>query len=81
MYPCSRQIPRFAIPSLHHSGSQRLWPLAPTGHRIARDFHYQAATETLGFMDSLYRTPFFWAHDGAIIAAILGFTASERISV
>ena len=48
---------------------------------LPTDFHYHAATETLSFPDSL-RTEraLLWGHsDGAVIAAIFGFTAPERV--
>lgn len=49
---------------------------------LATDFHYRAASETLTFMDSLgIDRAFFWGHsDGAVIAAILGFTAPQCVS-
>ena len=45
------------------------------------DFHYRAAAETLNLLDALdIERAFFWGHsDGAVIAAILGFTAPERV--
>jgi pimeloyl-ACP methyl ester carboxylesterase len=45
------------------------------------DFHYRAAVETLNFLDALdIERAFFWGHsDGAVIAAILGFKAPERV--
>ena len=45
------------------------------------DFHYRAAAETLSLLDALgIERAFFWGHsDGAVIAAILGFTAPERV--
>jgi 3-oxoadipate enol-lactonase len=45
------------------------------------DFHYRAAEETLALMDALgLERAAFWGHsDGAVIAAILGFTAPERV--
>jgi pimeloyl-ACP methyl ester carboxylesterase len=48
---------------------------------LSPDFHYRAASETLTFLDSLQiERAFFWGHsDGAVIAAILGFTAPERV--
>ncbi|HEV7395872.1 MAG TPA: alpha/beta hydrolase [Pyrinomonadaceae bacterium] len=48
---------------------------------LSPGFHYQAAAETLKFMDALgIDQAFFWGHsDGAVIAAILGFTAPERV--
>ena len=47
---------------------------------FATDFHYRAAAETLRFLDALgIEHAFFWGHsDGAVIAAIIGFTAPER---
>ncbi|HEV7744860.1 MAG TPA: alpha/beta hydrolase [Pyrinomonadaceae bacterium] len=48
---------------------------------FAVDFHYRAATETLNLLDALgIERAFFWGHsDGAVIAAIIGFTAPERV--
>jgi pimeloyl-ACP methyl ester carboxylesterase len=45
------------------------------------DFHYHAAVETLSFLDALgIKRAFLWGHsDGAVIAAIIGFTAPERV--
>jgi pimeloyl-ACP methyl ester carboxylesterase len=45
------------------------------------DFHYRAALETLSLLDSLaIERAFLWGHsDGAVIAAIIGFTAPERV--
>jgi pimeloyl-ACP methyl ester carboxylesterase len=44
-------------------------------------FHYQAAAETLGLLDALdIESAYLWGHsDGAVIAAIIGFTAPERV--
>jgi pimeloyl-ACP methyl ester carboxylesterase len=48
---------------------------------LPTDFHYRAAKETLSFLDSLgIERAFLWGHsDGAVIAAIIGFTAPERV--
>ena len=48
---------------------------------LTTDFHYRAAAETLSFLDSLgIERAFLWGHsDGAVIAAIIGFTAPERV--
>ena len=45
------------------------------------DFHYRAAIETLSLLDALrIERAFFWGHsDGAVISAILGFTAPARV--
>jgi len=45
------------------------------------DFHYRAAAETLALLNALdIERAFFWGHsDGAVIAAIIGFTAPERV--
>lgn len=45
------------------------------------NFHYRAAAETLSLLDALgIERAFFWGHsDGAVIAAIIGFTAPERV--
>lgn len=50
-------------------------------HDLTTDFHYRAASETLAFLDSLdVERAFLWGHsDGAVIAAIIGFTAPERV--
>jgi pimeloyl-ACP methyl ester carboxylesterase len=49
---------------------------------LPTDFHYRAAVEMLSFLDSLgIERAFFWGHsDGAVIAAITGFIAPERVS-
>jgi pimeloyl-ACP methyl ester carboxylesterase len=59
------------------SGYGRSTPL----DNFSVDFHYRAAAETLSFMESLdIRRAFLWGHsDGAVIAAIIGFTAPERV--
>jgi pimeloyl-ACP methyl ester carboxylesterase len=48
---------------------------------LPTDFHYRAAAETLSFLDSLgTERALFWGHsDGAVIAAIIGLTAPERV--
>lgn len=48
---------------------------------LPTDFHYHAASEMLAFMNSLdIKRAFLWGHsDGAVIAAIIGFTAPERV--
>jgi pimeloyl-ACP methyl ester carboxylesterase len=45
------------------------------------DFHYRAAAETLSVLDAIgIERAFFWGHsDGAVIAAIAGFTAPHRV--
>jgi len=49
---------------------------------IPADFHYRAAAETLNVLDALgIERACFWGHsDGAVIAAIIGFTAPGRVS-
>jgi pimeloyl-ACP methyl ester carboxylesterase len=53
----------------------------PLVNGFAPDFHYRAAAETLNFLDALnIERAFLWGHsDGAVIAAIIGFTAPERV--
>ena len=53
----------------------------PLLNGFTRDFHHHAAAETLSVLDALgIERAFFWGHsDGAVIAAILGFTAPERV--
>ncbi len=48
---------------------------------LTPDFHYHAALETLSLLDSLgIERAFLWGHsDGAVIAAIIGVTAPERV--
>jgi pimeloyl-ACP methyl ester carboxylesterase len=83
VYPLARQTPvlrpdyRILIPDRAYYGrSTRLV------EELTPDFHYRAAIETLSFLDSLgIERAFLWGHsDGAVIAAILGFTAPERVS-
>src|ERR1700682_1612763 len=83
MYPFNRQIDalrarhRSIIPDRGGYGrSTRIVADLPA------DFHYRAATETLSCLDSLgIERAVLWGHsDGAVIAAILGFTAPERVS-
>jgi len=54
----------------------------PLVNGFAPDFHSRAATETLNLLDELsIERAAFWGHsDGAVIAAIIGFTAPERVS-
>ncbi|HWN10736.1 MAG TPA: alpha/beta hydrolase [Pyrinomonadaceae bacterium] len=60
-----------------YGGSIRLGELDD----LPTDFHYRAAIETLSVMDALgIQRAIFWGHsDGAVISAILGFTAPERV--
>jgi pimeloyl-ACP methyl ester carboxylesterase len=83
IYPFNRQIGalrdeyRMIIPDRGGYGrSTRILQDLPS------DFHYRAATETLSFLDSLdIERAFLWGHsDGAVIAAIIGFTAPDRVS-
>jgi pimeloyl-ACP methyl ester carboxylesterase len=48
---------------------------------LPADFHYGAAAETLALLDALgIERAFLWGHsDGAVIAAIIGFTAPQRV--
>ena len=48
---------------------------------FSTDFHYRAADETSSLLDALgIERAFFWGHsDGAVIAAIIGFNAPERV--
>ena len=64
------------------SRSFGLWQAQQSWLKVSlRDFHYRAATETLNLLDALgIERAFFWGHsDGAVIAAIIGFTAPERV--
>jgi pimeloyl-ACP methyl ester carboxylesterase len=80
--PFDRQIERFreerrviAPDRSGYGGSARLAGDLPA------DFHYHAAAETLSVLDSLgVERACFWGHsDGAVIAAILGFNAPDRV--
>jgi pimeloyl-ACP methyl ester carboxylesterase len=82
IYPFNRQIDvlqkdwRIIIPDRSGYGrSTRIREDLPT------DFHRRAATETLSFMDALdIERAFLWGHsDGAVIAAMIGLTAPDRI--
>ena len=55
---------------------------SPLRDGFSPDFHFRAAEETVGFMDALgIERASFWGHsDGAVIAAILGFTAPDRVN-
>ena len=83
IYPFNRQIGalrdeyRMIIPDRGGYGrSTRILQDLPS------DFHHRAAAETLIFLDSLdIERAFLWGHsDGAVIAAIIGFTAPDRVS-
>jgi len=83
MYPYNRQLAALSndypciIPDRSGYGrSARLVGELPA------DFHYLAAVETLSFMDSLgIERAALWGHsDGAVIAAIIGFTAPQRVN-
>ena len=60
-----------------YGGSGRLDEL----DKLPADFHYHAAVETMSVLDALgIERAVFWGHsDGAVISAILGFTAPERV--
>lgn len=81
MYPFDRQVAalsqnyRCIIPD--RSGYGR----SPRPTQFPADFHYRAASETLSFLDSFgIERAVLWGHsDGAVIAAILGFTAPQRM--
>src|ERR1700687_5603379 len=77
MYPFNRQIDalskrhRIIIPDRTVYGrSTRI------NEDLPSNFHYRAATETLSLLESLgIERAVLWGHsDGAVIAAILGFT-------
>src|SRR5258705_786278 len=83
MYPFNRQIEAFGkdqriiIPD--RSGYGRSTQIIDD---LSSDFHYLAASETLSFLDALgIERAVLWGHsDGAVIAAIIGFTAPQRVS-
>jgi pimeloyl-ACP methyl ester carboxylesterase len=80
--PFNRQIEKlrdgFRVVCPDRSGYGRSTPLVDD---LSIDFHYRAAAETLSFLDALgIQRAFLWGHsDGAVIAAIIGFTAPERV--
>lgn len=84
LYPFKRQIDKlrdqFRVICPDRSGYGRSTHLGEFD--LSADFHYRAAAETLSFMDSLgIERASLWGHsDGAVIAAIIGFTAPERVS-
>jgi pimeloyl-ACP methyl ester carboxylesterase len=79
--PFNRQLEklrdRFRVLCPDRSGYGRSTRLSD----LPRDFHYRAAVETLNLLDALgIERAFLWGHsDGAVIAAIIGFTAPERV--
>jgi 3-oxoadipate enol-lactonase len=79
--PFNRQLEKlcdeFRVVCPDRSGYGRSTPVAG----FAVDFHYRAAEETLSLLDALgIDRAFLWGHsDGAVIAAILGFTAPARV--
>lgn len=83
--PFNRQIEKlcdeFRLICPDRSGYGRSTHLGEDGD-LPTDFHYRAASETLSFLDSIgIQRAFLWGHsDGAVIAAIIGFTAPERVS-
>lgn len=85
LYPFNRQIDslrgEFRVICPDRSGYGRSTHLGELDD-LPPDFHYRAALETLVFLDSLgIERALFWGHsDGAVIAAIIGFTAAERVS-
>lgn len=80
--PFDRQIDQlrnhFRVVCPDRSGYGRSTRLAG---ELPTDFHYRAAKETLTFLDALgIERAFLWGHsDGAVIAAIIGFTAPDRV--
>ena len=83
MYPFQRQIEglrdrhRIIIPDRGGYGKS-----TRCMDKIPADFHYHAASETMSFLDKLkLDRAILWGHsDGAVIAAIIGFTAPERVN-
>jgi pimeloyl-ACP methyl ester carboxylesterase len=84
LYPFNRQSAKlraeFRVICPDRSGYGRSTHLGEFND-LSTDFHYRAAAETLAFLDFLgIERAAFWGHsDGAVIAAILGFTAPERV--
>jgi pimeloyl-ACP methyl ester carboxylesterase len=80
--PFHRQIEKlrgeFRVVCPDRSGYGRSTPLVDD---LSSDFHFRAAVETLSLLDALgIQRAFLWGHsDGAVIAAIIGFTAPERV--
>jgi pimeloyl-ACP methyl ester carboxylesterase len=81
IYPFDRQVAalsgRFRILIPDRSGYGKSPPV--TSQPV--DFHQRAAEETLRFMDALeIERAALWGHsDGAVIAALLGLSAPERV--
>lgn len=84
LYPFTRQINKlrdeFRVLCPDRSGYGRSTHLSEFSD-LSTDFHYRAASETLALLDTLgIERAFLWGHsDGAVIAAIIGFTAPERV--
>jgi pimeloyl-ACP methyl ester carboxylesterase len=85
LYPFNRQIEKlrdgFRMICPDRSGYGRSTHFGESDD-LPTDFHYRAASETLTFLDALdIERAFFWGHsDGAVIAAIVGFNAPERVA-
>ena len=82
--PFNRQIEtlrhRFRVICPDRSGYGRS-PHLGEKDDLPGDFHYLAAAETLSLLNYLgIERAFLWGHsDGAVIAAIIGFTAPDRV--
>ncbi len=82
VYPFDRQIDAFGdrcrilIPDRTGYGRSARLSHVPT------DFHRRAAIETTALLDALHlERPVLWGHsDGAVIAALMGLAAPDRIS-
>lgn len=80
--PFNRQLEKlrdgFRVICPDRSGYGRSTRLSAT---LPSDFHFHAAAETVALLDALgIERAFLWGHsDGAVIAAIIGFTAPERV--
>jgi len=82
IYPFDRQIDafgnRFRILIPDRTGYGRSLRL----NHVSTDFHARAAVETMRLLDALHvARPVLWGHsDGAVIAAMIGLAAPDRIS-
>jgi pimeloyl-ACP methyl ester carboxylesterase len=82
MYPFDNQVAAISRDSRCIAPDRSGYGRSTRPTDFPADFHYRAASETLSFMDSLgIERAVLWGHsDGAVIAAIVGFTAPQRVN-
>ena len=81
IYPVDRQRPRLAKRARVIAPDRIGYGRTPRPAAFEPDFHQRAATETSALLDALgLERPVLWGHsDGAVIGALIGLAAPERI--